>query len=99
MIDIEKVITTIRNSHKDIENLYLNGQCYNFYLILRSIFGPKVECWYDYEAGHIYSKIGKYWYDIKGKHLKVGDYCEPFNHKDCYDKPHRWGKRDNRRLK
>lgn len=92
---VESIIFSIRNSHVDIEELYINGQCYNFFLILQSIY-PEAEAWYDYVEGHVYSKIGKYWYDIRGKHYKVAESCEPLDHYNL--KPHRWGSRDKRRL-
>lgn len=90
------LITTIRNSHPDMEELYLFGQCYNFFLILRSQF-PEAIPYYDTMEGHVYTKIGKYWYDIRGVHYRVSDYCQELEHRRG-DKPHRWGKRDRRRL-
>ena len=93
-MDYEKVITAIRESHPDIEELYMNGQCYNFHLILRSIC-PTAEAWYDWIEGHIYTKIENIWYDIRGKHYRVSCYCLPL---DYSTKPHRWGRRDRRRL-
>lgn len=95
-MNIEITIARIRESHPDMERLYMEGQCYNFFLILRSIAGPEVEPWYDHVEGHIYSRIGPYWYDIRGKHLKVSEHCEPLSYDGHL--PHRWGKNDTRRL-
>ena len=95
MIDIENVISTIRDSHPDMEELYLNGQCYNFFRILKSIF-PESVAWYDYVEGHVYTKIGDFWYDIRGKHYRVSESCEPMDYQEL--KPHRWGRMDRRRL-
>jgi hypothetical protein len=44
-----------------------------------------------------YTKINNYFYDINGVHLKVPDNIELLDH-HCGDKPHRWGKRDKRKL-
>lgn len=96
MNKVEKVISKIRNSHIDNKWLYENGQCYNFSLILYEIF-DNVEIWYDQVQGHVYSKIGKCWYDINGKHVKVPKTCFPLNHYYGH-RPHRWGKNDRRRL-
>lgn len=96
MDKIESIIHAITNSHMDMEDLYMNGQCYNFFLVLKSIY-PEAEAWYDHIEGHVYSKIGKYWYDIRGVHYYVKESCKPLNHYDL--KPHRWGNRDRRRLK
>lgn len=94
--DVIKLISAIRNSHPDIKQLYMNGQCYNFCLILRAAY-PKAEIWYDQVEGHAYTKIGRYWYDIRGEHLKVSKTCLPLDHRQGH-RPHRWGLGDNRRL-
>ena len=94
--DIVKIIAAIRDSHPDMEQLYMEGQCYAFHLILRSIF-PYAQAWYSPSEGHVYSRIYGSYYDIRGLHLKPpADICV-LNHKHG-DKPHRWGKRDFRRL-
>jgi hypothetical protein len=80
--EIEKVITSIRNSAPNTVKTYTQGCCYGFFEILRTIFGQDVEAWYDTKEGHIYSKIGKYWYDITGIHYKVSKECKPLNFKD-----------------
>lgn len=94
--DVLKLITAIRESHPDMVELYTLGQCYNFALILRSVF-PNVEFWYDYCEGHMYSRIDQYWYDIRGVHLRVNASCVPYNHRDGHA-AHRWGLSDRRRL-
>ena len=96
MNNIEKLISSIRNSHPDMVELYTEGQCYNFHLILRSVY-PDAVAWYDYIEGHVYSKIGNYWYDIRGKHYRLGKVSSILSHSDGH-KPHRWGKSETRRL-
>ncbi|WP_444358949.1 hypothetical protein [Phyllobacterium chamaecytisi] len=74
----------------------MEGQCYNFFKILRSVW-PQAECWYDQMDGHVYTLIDGKWYDIRGQHLKVSQHCSPLNHQQ-QDKPNRWGARDLRYL-
>lgn len=91
------LIHNIRNSHPDMEWLFLKGQCYNLWRIVRTIF-PSAECWYSQLEGHVYIKFEGKFYDIRGLHLKVPHDLILLNHKHG-DRPHRWGKRDSRRLK
>lgn len=83
-----RVISRIRDGNPDAVRLYTQGQCYNFSLLLKEIF-PEAEIWYDQVEGHVYSKIGEFWYDIRGRHFKVADSCLPLNHRDGHP-PHRW---------
>lgn len=66
-------ITTIRNSFPDAVEVYTRGGCYQFYLILQSIY-PEAVAYYD--DSHIITKINENYYDITGKvkrenHLEV----------------------------
>ena len=63
---VENVIARIRFSHKDQVYLYTAGCCYEFYLILREIFGPQVTAYYSNLEGHVYSKIYDRYWDIRG---------------------------------
>lgn len=97
MLDpVEKLCAVIRAAHPDMVDLFCYGQCYNFFLILRTVY-PQAEPWYDQIEGHVYTRIGKFWYDVRGKHLRVSEACQPLDHKRG-DKPHRWGTRDHRSL-
>ena len=88
MDKVEKLISAIRASNPDAVTLYTKGQCYNFSLILRVVFEGH-ELWYDRVVGHIYSKIGKYWYDIRGKHYRIPKHCTIYDHRSG-QRPHRW---------
>ena len=79
-----------------MEELFRFGQCYNFFRILKTVY-PEAEPWYDQIEGHVYTKIGKFWYDVRGKHLRVAPSCTVLEHKRGH-KPHRWGLSDFRRL-
>ena len=96
-IDILKTINSLRDSNPSVMiPFFMEGQCYSFYLFLRTI-EPKAEAWYDHVEGHVYTKINKYWYDIRGIHYKVSEYCIPLNPMEGH-RPHRWSKSDNRIL-
>lgn len=92
------LITSIRESHVDSVYLYTQGQCYAFHKILRAAFGGTVEPWYDSVEGHVYSKIGEFWYDIRREWPVVSEYCRPIVECGSSDQPDNWGKRDTRRL-
>ena len=61
---VEEVISKIRDSFIGAQQVYTEGSCYHFYLILHSIF-PEAEPWYD--ADHVITKIGGKFYDITGE--------------------------------
>lgn len=90
---IEKFINQIRNTHPILKFIFENGGCFQFYLILKEIFPTAIPC-YCVAKGHIFSKIGKYYYDINGKHVKLTDEIAIIeNYKD--KKAHRWIKSIN----
>ena len=64
MIDIEKFISTIRDSFIGSQQVYTEGSCYQFYLILKNVF-PDAICWYD--ECHIITEIDGRFYDITGE--------------------------------
>lgn len=97
MNKVVRFLNAIRRSHPDMVELYTQGQCYNFHLILREVF-PDAVAWYDPVEGHVYSKIGDCWYDIRGRHFKLDPRASILDHR-MSDKPHRWGGRDRRRLR
>lgn len=101
MIDRELVrtIDAIRASHPDMEDLYMNGRCYDFFLIIRSL-RPNAVAWYDYNVGHVYALVNDRLYDIRGVHPKGAQHRKwmaKLDHKFGH-RPHRWGMRDSRRL-
>ena len=64
MINIEEFIATIRDSFIGSQQVYTNGSCYHFYLILKKVF-PNAVCWYD--ESHIVTEINGKFYDITGE--------------------------------
>lgn len=62
-INVLNLISTIRESFGSSIATYTQGNCYQFYEILKVIF-PNAEA---YESGHIYTKINGKFYDIRGE--------------------------------
>lgn len=61
--DPEEVLYRLRQSHPDMEGIFLCGGCYSLYLILAAIF-PQAKAYYC--AGHIYTEIDGVFFDIRG---------------------------------
>ena len=61
---VERFIATVRDSFIGSQQVYTEGSCYHFYLILKEVF-PEAECWYD--GDHVLTKIGNKFYDITGE--------------------------------
>lgn len=66
-ITVEQFISTIRDSFIGSQQVYTEGSCYHFYLILKNVF-PIAEAYYDLD--HIITKIDDKYYDITGE-IKV----------------------------
>lgn len=102
MVDHEllRFITAIREAHPDNQKLYMEGQCYNFALIIRTI-RPEAVIHYSHLEGHVYTEVNGRLYDIRGAlPLPAERYTNiPVLDHRCGDKPHRWGRRDKRTLK
>lgn len=64
MINVESFIAKIRDSFIGSQQVYTEGSCYHFYLILKEVF-PDAEPYYDQD--HIITKIGDSFYDITGE--------------------------------
>ena len=62
--NVESFIAKVRDSFIGSQQVYTEGSCYHFYLILKEVFSD-AEPWYDNE--HIVTKIGDKFYDITGE--------------------------------
>lgn len=62
---VEKFIRLLADSVPDADRVYREGNCFKLFLLLRHVW-PNAEAWYDQVEGHVYTKIGKSWYDIRG---------------------------------
>ena len=62
-IKILTFIRTIRESHPDIEYIYMNGSCLNFHFILKSVYPESIPY---FNINHIVTRIDDKYYDITG---------------------------------
>lgn len=62
--NVESFIAKVRDSFIGSQQVYTEGSCYHFYLILKEVF-PSAEPWFDND--HIVTKIGDKFYDITGE--------------------------------
>lgn len=86
---VERVLARLRESAPvAMDELFRNGACYQLYLMLREIW-PEAEPWYAWKEGHVYTRIGGAWYDIRGKHVSVHDDVA-FARLDPRTRAHRW---------
>ena len=83
---ILKLINAIRNSNENANYIYKNGECYNFALILRSMFDGEI--YYSRVEGHVWYKHNDKFYDIDGLCLKPPKDLYPLEHKTGH-RPHR----------
>lgn len=56
-------IDLLRESHKSMESIFLNGSCLYLFDMLKLLF-PEAEAYYD--GGHVATKINGLYYDITG---------------------------------
>ena len=94
---VERLINAIRSSQPHAHYMYRYGCCYNFFLILRSVF-PQAQPYYSLKIGHVYTLIDGRFYDIEGKCLNPPKDLT-FLYHNIEDKPHRWSARFNWKLK
>lgn len=84
---ILKFIEAVRNSLHNAVQLYTQGNCYGFARLLQHQY-PHAVIWYDRVEGHIYTRIGGTWYDIRGAHYqRLGK--RPLDPREGHP-PHRW---------
>lgn len=62
--NVEEFIATIRDSFIGSQQVYTEGSCYHFHLILKKVF-PNAEPYYDLD--HVITKIDDKYYDITGE--------------------------------
>lgn len=89
MTDPRPMIAAIRNSFPGAKTVYTRGGCWEFYLILKSVF-PDAVPYYDHCLGHVYTKIGDHFYDIDGRLNKSLDLSTMLDDKRLMSQVHRW---------
>lgn len=83
------LIERIRESFDESVVVFTMGSCYKLFLILRTIY-PDAEAYYDWNVGHVYTKIDGSYYDIKGKHVFAEGDLEPMANSHLLRNAHRW---------
>lgn len=62
---IKRFIKSLRESDAVIRQIYTQGGCYQFFLVLSSI-DNNAECYINTDKNHIVTRIGGSFYDIDG---------------------------------
>jgi hypothetical protein len=73
MVKPEVFIKTVRQSFIGAEQVYTQGSCVMFYLILKTIY-PNAKPYWSSKAKHMITKIGSSYYDITGQVKCTRDY-------------------------
>ena len=95
---VETFLARLRGSHPDMTAIFTRGSCYELYEIMRVIW-PDAEPHYHWVGGHVYVKIGHWFYDINGRHRRLPDgYTSDMRKEWTSDRPHRWSKRTKLRV-
>lgn len=76
----EKFIEAIRESDEYMEMIFMNGGCYDFYKLLKTVY-PRSKAYMvkleSLDYNHIITKIGKKYYDINGKFVMFDEDIAP----------------------
>lgn len=64
-MNVEAIISALRNSDRYIESIYSKGGCYQFYLFLKTIFHQATPL-INMKKDHVIIEIDGYHYDIIG---------------------------------
>lgn len=51
-------------------SIYLNGSCFELYRLLKLVW-PEAVCYYSHLEGHVYTQIGRKFYDIRGAYSQL----------------------------
>lgn len=87
MVNIENFIVNFKSGfdEKYLEDVFMNGNCYHFALILKEMYNGEII--YDPHESHFVTKVDDSYYDIRGKiHPPMDDYpwesMEDIDHKE-----------------
>jgi hypothetical protein len=93
-MNILTFIDALRNSDEYIEHIYLEGGCYQFHLVLKSLI-PDCEPFLTVDKNHVVTRYNGKYYDIRG--IVSGDFI-PLTDLDI-DIVKKWSFRDNNLIK
>lgn len=70
MDNVGEFVKAVRESFPGSVEVYTQGGCFSFHLMLRCVAPGAWKLWYDQHEGHVYTEIdGKFW-DIRGHHQR-----------------------------
>ena len=96
-VQILRLLAALRSAHEHMEAIFLQGSCYELYLILR-IIHPDAEPWL--RKGHVYTRIDGRFYDIRGQAmLSPSEQLEARPGFVRRQRPHRWRNRQAERAR
>ena len=76
------LITALRQTDEYIEQIFMKGSCYKFYVFLKTLF-PEAKPYMSAHKDHILTKIDGKYYDILGEvDIHDTEYYEPLTKKD-----------------
>jgi hypothetical protein len=64
------IIYAMRKNIKNAEIAFTQGKCYQLHLMLKTLY-PNAIAWYEPIAGHVYTEINGFFYDIRGTHKEI----------------------------
>ena len=96
MSDVQRFLSALRDTHPDMVDVFTKGRCYSLFELMRTVW-PQARAHYSAIECHVYVDIDGSIFDIRGRHFKPPADLDLLDHRRG-DKPHRWGKRDARRI-
>lgn len=72
-MNIDKFIDELRNTDRYIRDIYMNGGCYKFHILLSKMYKNTVP-YISKEKDHIVTRYKDRYYDIDGEVYEVKDY-------------------------
>ena len=84
----EQFVSALRCGMNESNKYFKQGGCYELFILMRT-FWKEAEAWYDPIEGHVYTKIGDYWYDIDGKHHFLPERSHVMCRREV-ESAHRW---------
>lgn len=88
---IERFLAALRQFHPDMEFMFRHGGCYHLFVILRTLW-PQAELWYVDNPGHVWTRIDRRFYDIRGGRSRKPAGARPATFRDL-GRPDRWKNR------
>lgn len=91
-----EIIDSLRKTDPYIKTIFLQGSCYKFHLFLKDLF-PESVPYIDKNKQHVITRIGGYFYDIRGYVRGLHKY-EKMGWQDLAD-VEKWSFHEHNRLK